>query len=136
MPLLSSSRAQLLPALAVLLLSAASLSCAAPAAPAPASSAPSAPRVVFLTDALDAKAHDEWHYAPVVRTGDLVILSGISAGRGATDDEKIGNMFERARVLLAAAGASFDDVVEITTFHAAPTNDEFRAAFPMAVHAG
>jgi len=129
----SSSLARLLRGLVVSLLSTAPLACAAPPA-----SAPSAPRVVFLTDALDAKAHDEWHYAPAVRAGDLVILSGIAAGRGATDEEKIRNMFERARVLLAAAGASFDDVVEITTFHTAPTNDAFGGAFETfsKVHAG
>ena len=72
---------------------------AARAAPAPL------PRVVYLPDAIETSAHDEWHYAPVVRTGDLVVLSGIPAGRGASDEEKVRNAFERARRLLAAAGA-------------------------------
>jgi enamine deaminase RidA (YjgF/YER057c/UK114 family) len=137
--MLLRSRDRVLRALAVFLLSAAPLACAAPlpATVPSAPSAPSVPRVVHLTDDLDAKAHDEWHYAPVVRAGDLVILSGIAAGRGWTDEEKIRNMFERARVLLAAAGASFDDVVELTTFHTAPTNDDFRGAFEIfsKVHA-
>jgi len=87
------------------------------------------PRIVYVPNAIEASAHDEWHYAPVVRTGDLVVLSGIPAGKGATDEEKVQNMFARAQRLLAAAGATFDDVVEITTFHTAPTHDEFERAF-------
>jgi enamine deaminase RidA (YjgF/YER057c/UK114 family) len=100
-----------------------SLSACAPAAP------PATPRVVFLADAIETAAHDEWHYAPVVRSGDLVVLSGIPAGRGATDEEKIRNAFARAGRALAAAGATFDDVVEITTYHTAPTHDDFERAF-------
>jgi enamine deaminase RidA (YjgF/YER057c/UK114 family) len=89
----------------------------------------SMPRIVSLTDAKDAAAHDQWHYAPIVRTGDFVVLSGIAAARGATDEEKIQNMFERARASLAAVGATFDDVVEIDTFHTATTNDDLERAF-------
>jgi enamine deaminase RidA (YjgF/YER057c/UK114 family) len=112
--------------------------CALSCAPVPASvSPPSAPRVVYLPNAIEASAHDEWHYAPVVRTGDLVVLSGIPAGRGTTDEEKVRNMFARAQRLLAAAGATFDDVVEIATFHTAPTRDDFERAFEVVskVHA-
>jgi enamine deaminase RidA (YjgF/YER057c/UK114 family) len=101
------------------------LSCAPISPVAPASGA----RVVYLPNAIEASAHDDWHYAPVVRAGDLVVLSGIPAGRGANDEEKVRNMFARAERLLAAAGATFDDVVEITTFHTAPTHDEFERAF-------
>jgi enamine deaminase RidA (YjgF/YER057c/UK114 family) len=101
------------------------LSCA----PTPAVAPASVPRVVYLPNEIEASAHDDWHYAPVVRAGDLVVLSGIPAGRGASDEEKVRNMFARAERLLAAAGATFDDVVEITTFHTAPTHDEFERAF-------
>jgi enamine deaminase RidA (YjgF/YER057c/UK114 family) len=107
----------------VLLVSLLVAGCAAPPAPV----AP--PRVVYLSDPGEASAHDEWHYAPVTRAGDMVVVSGIPAGRGATDEEKIRNMFERARRSLAAAGATFDDVVEISTFHTAPTHDDFLRAF-------
>jgi enamine deaminase RidA (YjgF/YER057c/UK114 family) len=107
-----------------LLVALAGLSCA-PAAPSPSS----IPRVVYLPNTIEASAHDDWHYAPVVRSGDLVILSGIPAGRGATDEEKVRNMFARAQRLLAAAGATLEDVVEIMTFHTAPTHDDFERAF-------
>src|SRR5438874_1894690 len=83
------------PLVAIVVLSCAPTSPAAPASP---------PRVVYLPNANEASAHDDWHYAPVVRAGDLVVLSGIPAGRGANDEEKVRNMFARAQRLLAAAG--------------------------------
>jgi enamine deaminase RidA (YjgF/YER057c/UK114 family) len=71
------------------------------------------------------------------RVGTLVVLSGIPAALGATDEEKIRAMFERARVALESAGASFDDVIEIQTFHTAPTHDAFARDFEIMarVHA-
>lgn len=112
------------------------MACACSTAP-PAAPAPTAPRVVYLTGDRDVKTHDEWHYAPAARVGDLVVLSGIPAARGATDEEKIRAMFERARVALESAGATFDDVIEIQTFHTAPTHEAFARDFEIMarVHA-
>lgn len=76
-------------------------------------------------------------YAPVVRVGDWVILSGIPAVGEGSYEEKIRRMYERAGELLEAAGATFDDVVELTTFHATPEDSpEFRSEFDkyMPVH--
>jgi len=70
------------------------------------------------------RAYDDYHYAPAVRVGDMVIVSGIPAGKGATYEEKIRNMFERLKTTLAAAGANISDVVEITTFHREPKDTE------------
>ncbi len=64
------------------------------------------------------RSYDNYHYAPVVRVGDMVIVSGIPAGGADTYEGKIRNMFERAKAHLAAAGATMSDVVELTTFHA------------------
>lgn len=111
--------------------------CAPAAPPSPPITSSASPRVVYLTGDRDVKTHDEWHYAPAARVGDLVVLSGIPAARGATDEEKIRTMFERARVALESAGATFDDVIEIQTFHTAPTHDAFAHDFEIMarVHA-
>jgi enamine deaminase RidA (YjgF/YER057c/UK114 family) len=78
-------------------------------------------------------AYDQWHYAPAVRVGDTVIVSGIPAGPGDTYEARVRRMFERLKTTLEAAGASMSDVVEITTFHREPkdtkTFDEEFARF-------
>ena len=74
----------------------------------------------------------EFGYAPVLRVGDQVIVSGIPAGGDGSYEEKIRRMYERAVDLLAAAGATIDDVVELTTFHAEPQGSaELRAEFEL-----
>jgi enamine deaminase RidA (YjgF/YER057c/UK114 family) len=76
------------------------------------------------------RAYDEWHYAPAVRVGDMVILSGIPAWNGKTYEERIRNMFEEIKKNLEAAGAQMGDVVELTSFHAEPKDtDSFRNEF-------
>lgn len=75
-------------------------------------------------------AYVKYHYAPAIRVGDTVIVSGIPAARGSTYEEKIKNMFQRAQSTLESAGASLDDVVEVTTFHRnAPDTAAFAAEF-------
>ena len=69
-------------------------------------------------------SYDNYHYAPVVRVGDMVIVSGIPAGGAETYEGKIRKMFERAKLHLEAAGATLSDVVEITTFHAQVRDSE------------
>lgn len=66
------------------------------------------------------RAYDENHYAPAVRVGYMVIVSGIPAAIGNTYEERIRWMFDRLKLTLEAAGASIEDVVEINTFHRAP----------------
>ena len=66
------------------------------------------------------------HYSPVVRIGDRVIVSGIPALEGDTEEAKIRWMFGQLKLHLAAAGASMEDVVEMTSFHVAQDHDEFR----------
>lgn len=59
----------------------------------------------------------DFGYAPVVRVGNLVIVSGVPAGGQGTYEERIRRMYEQAVTLLAEAGAKVEDVVELTTFH-------------------
>lgn len=83
-----------------------------------ASCAPAAANKQIVIPAGEDRAYDDWHYAPAVRTGDMIIVSGIPAARGDTYEAKVRNMFERLKKTLAAAGADLSDVVELTTFHA------------------
>lgn len=79
----------------------------------------------------------EFGYAPVLRVGDMVIVSGVPAGGEGTYEEKIRRMYERVKGLLESAGATIDDVVELTTFHAEPRGSEaFREEFQryMPIH--
>lgn len=79
----------------------------------------------------------ELGYAPVIRVGDMVIVSGVPAGGDGTYEDKIRRMYQRVGDLLEAAGATFDDVVELTTFHLEPADSPaFRAEFDeyMPIH--
>lgn len=66
------------------------------------------------------------HYTPVVRIGDRVIVSGIPAAEGDTEEAKIRWAFQQMQAHLEAAGASMADVVELQSFHVAKDHDEFR----------
>ena len=78
----------------------------------------------------------QFGYAPAIVVDDWVIISGIPAGGEGTYEEKIRRMYQRAGELLAAAGATFGDVVELTTFHAEPEDSttfqvEFQRYMPI-----
>lgn len=66
------------------------------------------------------------HYSPVVKLGDRVIVSGIPAAVGATDEDKIRWMFAELKKHLEAAGATLEDVVELTSFHVSTDHADFR----------
>jgi len=75
------------------------------------------PAKTIVIPAGQDRAYDDYHYSPVVRVGDTVIVSGIPAGGPGAYADQIRRMFERLKTTLAAAGADISDVVEITTFH-------------------
>ena len=65
---------------------------------------------------------DDWHFSPVLDTGDFVFLSGVTGARAdltvAADPEtQIRDAFQFAREHLRIANLTFDDVVEMTTYH-------------------
>jgi len=79
---------------------------------------------VILGDKYDGFAYDREAFAPVRRSGDLLFISGIIVARRAgegTDVESFKNevrrTFKRIGHELESAGASFDDVVMINSFH-------------------
>jgi len=76
---------------------------------------------VILSDNPDArKIEQEWGFADAVVTGDTIYLSGVVAGLrpGETDlNTAYDRAFQRIGKILERAGASWDDVVDITSFH-------------------
>jgi enamine deaminase RidA (YjgF/YER057c/UK114 family) len=65
---------------------------------------------------------DDWHFSPVLDTGDFVFLSGATGARpdltvAADPETQVRDAFEFLKQHLAVAGLTFDDVVEMTTYH-------------------
>ena len=66
--------------------------------------------------------YDTYHFAPAVIDGDQIRLSGVIGiaedGSVSADPEtQFTTAFEGVKTVLAEAGASLDDIVEMTTFH-------------------
>jgi enamine deaminase RidA (YjgF/YER057c/UK114 family) len=66
--------------------------------------------------------HDAYHFSPATRVGDTIWVSGqvgidaeMKPGEGMQAQARLA--FESLKAVLAAAGASLADVVELTTFH-------------------
>lgn len=72
-----------------------------------------------------SETYNSFHYAPAVRAGDMLYLSGVVASllgdEQASNPDDLTAAFDRAfqsiEVVLKEAGASFADVVEMTTYH-------------------
>lgn len=78
--------------------------------------------VVVPVDADDRQQQDEWGYADAVIDGDRVWLSGVVASLRrnetmADQEAAYDRAFRGLEEILKRSGASFDGVVEITTFH-------------------
>jgi enamine deaminase RidA (YjgF/YER057c/UK114 family) len=77
---------------------------------------------------------ENWGYSEAIIVGDSIYLSGIVVGR-APDDKDLGASYERvySRIenILKRAGASWDDVIDIASFH---TDVEGQIEAMAAVH--
>ena len=76
--------------------------------------------VLLSEDPEERKFQQDWGYADAVVTGDTVYLSGVVAGvRPGETDLKLAyeRAFARIGKILQRSGASWDDVVDITSFH-------------------
>jgi len=94
-----------------------------------AADAPAPTREHFAPPGMEASYH-QWHYSPVLKVGDMVIVSGIPAAGPGTYEDKVRRMFRALEAHLAQAGASLADVVELTSYHAGATdNAAFNAEF-------
>jgi enamine deaminase RidA (YjgF/YER057c/UK114 family) len=69
--------------------------------------------------------YDKHRYSAAIRSGDLLFVSGQVGSRedGSPEPDfglQVRFAFDRLNAVLKAAGASFDDVVDVTTFHTDP----------------
>lgn len=74
-------------------------------------------------------------YSPAVRTGDLLFVSGQVGSRddGTPEPEFVAQVkraFSNLSAVLEAAGCTFDDIIDVTTFHTDPER-QFEAIMPI-----
>lgn len=62
------------------------------------------------------RTYENFHYAPAVKVGNTLYLSGIVAG-DPDPEQQFERVFEHLGTVLAEAGADLSNVVEMTTFH-------------------
>ncbi len=62
------------------------------------------------------RTYDNFHYAPIVKVGNTLYLSGVVAG-DEDPEQQFESVFQNLDRVLQAAGSSLADVVEMTTFH-------------------
>ncbi|SKC88187.1 Enamine deaminase RidA, house cleaning of reactive enamine intermediates, YjgF/YER057c/UK114 family [Burkholderia sp. CF099] len=78
-------------------------------------------RKAIVPDGMEA-VYEKIRYAPALKVGNTVYVSG-QIGRNAAmelvegREAQIAQAFENIKLVLAAAGASMSDVVDLTTFH-------------------
>jgi enamine deaminase RidA (YjgF/YER057c/UK114 family) len=82
--------------------------------------------------------YEEHRYSAAIRSGDLLFVSGQVGSRDDGSPEpdfanQVRRAFANLKAVLAAAGCSFDDVVDVTTFH---TDPEAQFETIMEVRAG
>jgi len=77
-------------------------------------------KVLLAEDPEERKFQQDWGYADAVVAGDTVYLSGVVAGlRGGETDLRLPyeRAFARIGKILERSGASWDDVVDMTSYH-------------------
>ncbi|RVJ74897.1 RidA family protein [Sinorhizobium medicae] len=79
--------------------------------------------------------YDIHRYSAAIRSGDLLFVSGQVGSRGDGSPEpafedQVRRAFDNLREVLAAAGCSFDDVVDVTTFHTNP-DEQIETVLPV-----
>jgi len=77
-------------------------------------------RVIMPDDPEKLKVWQQWGFSDAIVSGDTIYLSGVVAGLrpGEKDLEaSYARAFEEIGAILKKAGASWDDVVDITSFH-------------------
>ena len=93
---------------------------AALAIPAPAQAGERQRATVLMSENEGArKFQEEWGYNDAIVAGDTIYLSGIVVGQrdGETLEAAYDRTYDQIGTILKRAGASWDDVVDITSFH-------------------
>jgi enamine deaminase RidA (YjgF/YER057c/UK114 family) len=80
-------------------------------------------REVIVPAGLEA-LYEDWHFAPAVRHGDILYVSGIIGANEVLEvspepEQQFVQVFETMAHTLQAAGADFGHVVELTSYHIA-----------------
>ena len=75
--------------------------------------------VLMSDDEGSRKFQEEWGYSDAVVAGDTIYLSGVVVGQrdGEAMEASYDRTYRQIGAILARAGASWDDVVDITSFH-------------------
>ncbi|MBT1860574.1 RidA family protein [Enterobacter hormaechei subsp. hoffmannii] len=71
--------------------------------------------------------YEEHGYSAAIRSGDLLFVSGQVCSRSDGTPEpdfaaQVQLAFDNLQATLAAAGCTFDDLIDVTTFHTDPEN--------------
>ncbi len=69
-----------------------------------------------------AHYYNEWHFSPGIESNGLVFFSGVTASRqdkeiSVNPEEQFHDVFLKLKDYLQAADLSFDDILEMTTYH-------------------
>jgi len=80
-----------------------------------------------ITPANRHALYEKHRYSAAIRSGDLLFVSGQVGSRadGSPEpdfEQQVRSAFDNLANVLKAAGCSFDDVVDVTTFHTDPAN--------------
>ena len=75
--------------------------------------------VIMSQDPGTLRYQQEWGYADAVVSGDTIYLSGVVVGvrEGGDPEVAFSRAFERIGEILKRAGVSWDDAVEMTSYH-------------------
>jgi enamine deaminase RidA (YjgF/YER057c/UK114 family) len=75
--------------------------------------------VLMSENAQGRKFQEEWGYSDAIVAGDTIYLSGIVVGQqgGESLEAAYERTYDQIGAILKRAGASWDDVVDITSFH-------------------
>ena len=75
--------------------------------------------VLMSEDEGSRRSQEEWGYSDAVVTGDMIFLSGVVVGlrQAETLEAAYERAYGRIGAILRRARASWDDVVDITTYH-------------------
>ena len=75
--------------------------------------------VIMSEDDGERRFQEEWGYADAIVAGDTIYLSGVVVGQreGETLEAAYERTYARIGGILRRAGASWDDVVDITSYH-------------------
>ncbi|MEH6727844.1 MAG: Rid family hydrolase [Hyphomicrobiales bacterium] len=76
----------------------------------------------YIVPEMFSHYRDDWHFTPVVDTGSLVFLSGVTAAHPGRDisenpETQFHDAFAKLKIYLNEADLGFENIVELTSFH-------------------